>query len=106
VIHFDLPRSAEIYVHRSGRTGRAGEGGESLLLVEAHDARMLGRIERFQQQQIPRASRPGLEPRHKEPEFKRKKKKRPAAKPLGGEKKRPKLRWRDSKNKGKPRRGE
>ncbi len=103
VIHFDLPRSAELYVHRSGRTGRAGEGGASVLLVEAHDARLLGRIERYQQQQIPRSVRPGLEPKHKEPEFKRKKKKRKPAKPLA-EKKRPKLRWRDTKNKGKPKR--
>ncbi|MEO5344215.1 MAG: DEAD/DEAH box helicase [Gammaproteobacteria bacterium SHHR-1] len=102
VIHFDLPRSAELYVHRSGRTGRGGEG-EALLLVEAHDARLLGRIERYQQQQIPRAVRQGLEPRHKEPEFKRKKKKKkPVAPKL--EKKKPKLRWRDSKNKGKPKR--
>ncbi|MBF0256174.1 MAG: DEAD/DEAH box helicase, partial [Gammaproteobacteria bacterium] len=102
VIHFDLPRSAELYVHRSGRTGRSGEG-EALLLVEAHDARLLGRIERYQQQQIPRLARQGLEPKHKEPEFKRKKKKNKETKPKL-EKKKPKLRWRDTKNKGKPKR--
>jgi ATP-dependent RNA helicase SrmB len=106
VVHFDLPRSAEIYVHRSGRTGRTGEGGESLLLVEAHDARLLGRIERYQQQQIMRSTRPGLEPRHREPEFKRKKKKRQQARRSAVAKKQPKQRWRDRKNKGKPRRPE
>ncbi|OGT88661.1 MAG: hypothetical protein A2286_02745 [Gammaproteobacteria bacterium RIFOXYA12_FULL_61_12] len=100
VIHFDLPRSAEIYVHRSGRTGR-NAAGESILLVEAHDARLLGRIERYQKQEIARAVRPGLEPRHKEPEFKRKKK--PKTKPEAkAPAKREKKRWRDTKNKGKP----
>lgn len=102
VVHFDLPRGAEVYVHRSGRTGRNGEAGESLLLVEAHDFRQLGRIERYQRQPIARAVRPGLEPQHKEPEFRRKKrdKEAPSAATV---RKRPKLRWRDTKNKGRPR---
>ncbi|MBU0498853.1 MAG: DEAD/DEAH box helicase [Gammaproteobacteria bacterium] len=100
VIHFDLPRSAEIYVHRSGRTGRSA-AGSSILLVEAHDARLLGRIERYQKQEIARAVRSGLEPRHKEPEFKRKKKPKAKqeSKPPA---KREKKRWRDQKDKGKP----
>jgi ATP-dependent RNA helicase SrmB len=103
VVNFDLPRSAEIYVHRSGRTGRNGSDGESLLLVEGHDARLLGRIERYQRQQVFRDVRYGLEPKHREPEFKRKKKKRPDKKEAAlSMKKRPKQRWRDQKNKGKP----
>ena len=34
VVHYQLPRSAEVYVHRSGRTARAGAGGLSVALVE------------------------------------------------------------------------
>lgn len=101
VIHFDLPRSAEIYLHRAGRAGRNGQPGETLLLVEAHDAQLLGRIERYQRLAIKRALLPGLEPRHREPVFSRKKKKpRPEAK--AAERPRIKERWRNTKNKGKP----
>jgi superfamily II DNA/RNA helicase len=34
VLHYDLPRSAAAYVHRAGRTGRAGQRGASVVLVE------------------------------------------------------------------------
>lgn len=34
VLHYDLPRSAEAYVHRAGRTGRAGRSGTSVVFVE------------------------------------------------------------------------
>ncbi len=102
VIHFDLPRSAEVYIHRSGRTGRNGAEGEVLLLVEAHDARLLGRIERYQQQTIPRRTCSGLEPKHREPQFQRKKK--PKAPDKATKPKPPKKRLRDQKNKGKPKR--
>ena len=37
VINFDLPRTADIYLHRIGRTGRAGNKGTAISLVEAHD---------------------------------------------------------------------
>jgi ATP-dependent RNA helicase SrmB len=100
VIHFDLPRSVEIYLHRSGRTGRNGQPGETLLLVEAHDAQLLGRIERYQKLRIKRVTRPGLEPKHREPVFSRKKKPKTAEKPEA--KPRVKQRWRNTKNKGKP----
>src|SRR5690606_10608924 len=33
VIHGDVPRESEVYTHRSGRTGRAGQKGQSILLV-------------------------------------------------------------------------
>lgn len=101
VIHFDLPRSAEIYIHRSGRTGRNGQPGEALLLTEAHDAQLLGRIERYQRLAIKRTTLVGLEPKHREPVFSRKKKK-PKAEDKKEPKPRVKNRWRDTKNKGKP----
>lgn len=37
VFNFDLPRTADIYLHRIGRTGRAGKKGTAISLVEAHD---------------------------------------------------------------------
>ena len=44
VINFDLPRDAEDYVHRIGRTGRAGAGGEAVTLVTNQDKRNWQRI--------------------------------------------------------------
>jgi ATP-dependent RNA helicase RhlE len=47
VVNFDLPHVAEDYVHRIGRTGRAGATGEALSLVCAEDRPLLGAIERL-----------------------------------------------------------
>jgi ATP-dependent RNA helicase RhlE len=47
VVNFDLPHVAEDYVHRIGRTGRAGCTGEALSLVCAEDRPLLGAIERL-----------------------------------------------------------
>jgi len=99
VVNYDLPRSADVYVHRAGRTARAGESGEVISLVEAHDARMLQRIERYLARAIPREVLEGLEPRHREPVLKRKKRKLRAKTP---ERRVKKDRWRDRKDKGKP----
>ena len=38
VVHYQLPASADMYVHRSGRTGRAGTEGTSIALVTPRDA--------------------------------------------------------------------
>lgn len=63
VINFDLPMKAEDYVHRIGRTARAGRSGTSITLVGARDRRLLGGIERLIQATIPVDVIPGLEPR-------------------------------------------
>jgi ATP-dependent RNA helicase RhlE len=47
VINFDLPQVAEDYVHRIGRTGRAGREGEALSLVSADERPLLKAIERL-----------------------------------------------------------
>lgn len=44
VIHLELPRDAEAYTHRAGRTGRAGQKGRSLLLVPPHARRHVERV--------------------------------------------------------------
>lgn len=47
VINYDIPRDPEDYVHRIGRTGRAGLTGDAITFVTGEDRDMLRRIERF-----------------------------------------------------------
>lgn len=63
VINFDLPRSAEDYVHRIGRTGRCGEKGIAISLVGPKDGALLAQIERFTGQKLERHVIPGFEPK-------------------------------------------
>ncbi|MDP1557496.1 MAG: DEAD/DEAH box helicase [Nitrosomonas sp.] len=65
VINFDLPKFAEDYVHRIGRTGRAGASGIAISLASGKDSVHLKRIERFTGQQITSHVIAGLEPRFK-----------------------------------------
>ncbi|MGB0467478.1 MAG: DEAD/DEAH box helicase [Pontibacterium sp.] len=52
VINFDMPKQAEEYVHRIGRTGRAGSKGEAVSLIGPKDWSAFKRVERFLQQRI------------------------------------------------------
>lgn len=67
VINFDLPYSADTYLHRIGRTARAGKKGTAVSLVEAHDYRLLGKIKRYTQEPLKARVVEGLEPRTKAP---------------------------------------
>jgi len=62
VINFDLPRFAEDYIHRIGRTGRAGASGTAISFVLPNDAPHLERIERYTGEAVPQHVIPGLEP--------------------------------------------
>jgi len=62
VINYDLPHVAEDYVHRIGRTGRAGANGQAISLVCAEEFKELKGIERLIQKQIPRQEIAGFEP--------------------------------------------
>ncbi len=62
VINFDIPRSPEDYVHRIGRTGRAGLTGEAISLVAPEDLESLAAIENLIRQKIERVLVPGFEP--------------------------------------------
>lgn len=52
VVNYDIPQDAESYVHRIGRTGRAGRLGEAILFVAHRERRMLSTIERVTRQKI------------------------------------------------------
>ena len=65
VINYDLPKNPEDYVHRIGRTGRAGASGIAVSLASPRDSMQLKRIERFTGQQIPAEVIVGLEPKLK-----------------------------------------
>jgi ATP-dependent RNA helicase RhlE len=59
VIQFDLPEVPETYVHRIGRTARAGASGEAIALCSHEDRDKLRAIEKLIRQQIPAETRPG-----------------------------------------------
>lgn len=63
VINYDMPQFAEDYVHRIGRTGRAGKSGIAISLVTHREARALKKIEKYTGQMIPKKTIPGLEPK-------------------------------------------
>ncbi|PKO48778.1 MAG: DEAD/DEAH box helicase [Betaproteobacteria bacterium HGW-Betaproteobacteria-4] len=67
VVNFDLPIVAEDYIHRIGRTGRAGATGEAISLVCADEAPMLAAIETLLKQTLSREEEPGFEPDHRVP---------------------------------------
>ena len=58
VINYDVPRDAEDYVHRIGRTARAENKGEAITLVSPEDKRFFNKIERFLQKIIERVPLP------------------------------------------------
>jgi len=62
VVNFELPNVPEDYVHRIGRTGRAGASGEALSLVCQEEIKLLAAIERVLKKDIPRVVAPGFEP--------------------------------------------
>jgi superfamily II DNA/RNA helicase len=64
VINFDLPRFPEDYVHRIGRTGRAGDSGIAISFASRGDLLYLDRIERYIGQNLTMHVIPGLEPVH------------------------------------------
>jgi superfamily II DNA/RNA helicase len=62
VINYDFPKNAEDYVHRIGRTGRAGASGIAISFISSKEVDSLRRIERYIGQTIPQRVIPGLEP--------------------------------------------
>lgn len=67
ILNFDLPYSADTYLHRIGRTARAGKKGVAVSFVEAHDYPLLGKIKRYTQEILKVRIIEGLRPRTKAP---------------------------------------
>lgn len=104
VINYDLPHSGDDYLHRSGRTARAGASGVAISLVEASQWNLMISIQRYLKMEFESRALPGLKARYSGP-----KKTKGSGKAAGGKKKKPakggapaKKRARDLKNKGKP----
>lgn len=62
VINFELPHTAEDYVHRIGRTGRAGNKGRAVSLVSPEEKHWLAEIQKLIKFEIPREAVPGFDP--------------------------------------------
>ncbi|WP_032093065.1 ATP-dependent RNA helicase SrmB [Necropsobacter rosorum] len=113
VMNFDLPYSADTYLHRIGRTARAGKKGTAVSFVEAHDYKLLGKIKRYTQELLKPRLIDGLAPRTKAPKDgeiktvskkqKARLKEKQAEKKKTEQKKKVKLRHKASKNIGKRR---
>ena len=73
VINFDMPRKADVHLHRIGRTGRAGAKGTAISLIEAHDIEMVGKVARYMGEPLKPRVIDGLRPKHKPPKVPAKK---------------------------------
>ncbi|NND22791.1 MAG: DEAD/DEAH box helicase, partial [Silicimonas sp.] len=85
VFNFDVPSHSEDYVHRIGRTGRAGRDGKAIMIAAPSDDKLLAGIERLIDKTIPRADTPDApdaeprgEPRQKPRQDRRREDKGPA----------------------------
>ncbi|MFZ7343794.1 ATP-dependent RNA helicase SrmB [Avibacterium volantium] len=113
VMNMDLPYSADTYLHRIGRTARAGKKGVAVSFIEAHDYKLLGKIKRYTEELLKPRIIEGLEPRTKAPKdgevksvSKKQKariKQKRAEKKKSEQQKKTKLRHKDTKNIGKRR---
>ncbi len=74
VINYDMPRTADVYLHRIGRTARAGKKGNAISIVEAHDQPMMDRVARYVKEDIKERFIKEMRPKHKKPVFEEKKK--------------------------------
>jgi len=66
VVNFELPHVAEDYIHRIGRTGRAGHSGGAISLVCSEENKLLFAIEKLIKKSIPKVVLPGFEPGNEE----------------------------------------
>ena len=105
VVNYDMPHSGDDYLHRTGRTGRAGAQGLAVSLVTAIEWNLMISIERYLKLEFERRTLPGLKARYAGP-----KKVKSSGKAAGSKKKRSKTtseksktRKRNQKNHGKRR---
>ncbi|ASP40913.1 RNA helicase [Bacterioplanes sanyensis] len=67
VVNYDLARKGDEYVHRIGRTGRAGRHGLAIALIAAHEWNLKATIERYQQQTLEPRTIEGLKAKYQGP---------------------------------------
>ncbi|AFH92527.1 MULTISPECIES: ATP-dependent RNA helicase SrmB [Providencia] len=113
VFNFDMSRTADVYLHRIGRTGRAGRKGTAISLIEAHDYPLFGKVSRYIEDSIKMRVIDSLRPSTKAPSESMMNKPKPSKKVLAKRKekkkkeeeskKKTKVRHRDKKNIGKRR---
>ena len=82
VVNYDMPQVAEDYVHRIGRTGRAGSTGEAISLVSPEEQPLLAEIEKLMQRTVEQTVIAGFEPGSEPPP-------RPGQPPQGGQQRPP-----------------
>ncbi|MDD2800745.1 MAG: DEAD/DEAH box helicase [Methylobacter sp.] len=61
VVNYDIPYDTESYVHRIGRTGRAGRTGDAILFIAPRERKLLGNIERATKQKVEEMGLPSTE---------------------------------------------
>jgi ATP-dependent RNA helicase DeaD len=61
VVNYDIPYDTESYVHRIGRTGRAGRSGDAILFIAPRERKLLGNIEKATKQKIEEMGLPSTE---------------------------------------------
>ncbi len=114
VVNFDLARKGDEYLHRVGRTGRAGQPGHAVSLIAPNEWNLMISIQNYLKTTFSRLDLPGLKSRYQGPEKLRKsgkaygKKKKPKAESKTGRNRpkdktagKEKVRARDTRNKGK-----
>ena len=81
VFNFDVPWQPDDYIHRIGRTGRAGATGTAIMLATKSDSEFIERIEKLTGQKIPRVGKPEKAEAPKKTEARRPPKAEPVAEP-------------------------
>jgi len=111
VIHFDMARTPKDYIHRAGRTGRAGKMGTSIALISAHEWNNKARAEHAIGAKMALRTVPGITAKYKGPDKVKSSGRAAGAKrtvkdnnATGSEKIKAKKRLRDQVNKGRPKR--
>lgn len=61
VVNYDIPYDTESYIHRIGRTGRAGRTGDAILLIAPRERKLLGNIEKATKQKVEEMAMPSTE---------------------------------------------
>ena len=83
VVNYDVPQDPEVYVHRVGRTARAGARGLAMTLMSPDEWILMGDIEKLIGRTFPRETVPGLEPSVKPPAPREARETQAAARPSG-----------------------